>query len=108
MPRPEPRDHESIFSPSGLTVGLILIAAGAILVWAVTGETEGVNIDAVGWILMIVGAAAALLSLVFWAGWAAARYRRREYVEGEPYYRRPRRREIIEAEDVGPPGPPPP
>jgi hypothetical protein len=98
-----------MYSPAGLTVGLILIAVGAILVWAVTGETEGVNIDAVGWILMIVGDAAALISAIFWAGWTRpGGYRRREYVEGEPQSRRPRRREIIEEEDVGPPGPPPP
>ena len=98
-----------MYSPAGVTVGLILIAVGAILVWAVTGETEGVNIDAVGWILMIVGAAAALISAIFWTGWGGPRgYRRREYVDGEPQYRRPRRREIVEEEDAGPPGPPPP
>lgn len=97
-----------MYSPAGLTVGLILIAVGAILVWAVTGETEGVNVDAVGWILMIVGAVAALISLVFWAGLSRPGYRRREYVEGDEAYRRPRRREIIEEDDVGPPGPPPP
>lgn len=91
-----------MYSPAGLTVGLILIAVGAILVWAVTGEASGVNIDAVGWILMIVGAIAALLSLVFWAGWRAPGYRRREYVEGEPVAR-PRRRRVVEEEDAGPP-----
>jgi 4-amino-4-deoxy-L-arabinose transferase-like glycosyltransferase len=92
-----------MYSPAGLTVGLILIAVGAILVWAVTGEASGVNIDAVGWILMIVGAIAALLSLIFWAGWRGPTgYRRREYVEGEPASR-PRRRRVVEEEDEGPP-----
>ena len=92
-----------MYSPAGLTVGLILIAAGAILVWAVTGEASGVDIDAVGWILMIVGAIAALLSLVFWAGsWGPGPYRRREYVEGDPASR-PRRRRVVEEEDAGPP-----
>ena len=95
-----------MYSPAGLTVGLILIAVGAILVWAVTGEASGVDIDAVGWILMIVGAVAALLSLVFWAGWGGpGTYRRREYVEGEPRYERPRRRRVVEEEDAGPPPP---
>ena len=92
-----------MYSPAGLTVGLILIAVGAILVWAVTGETSGVNVDAVGWILMIVGFVAALLSLIFWAGlWGDRGYRRREYVEGEPV-RRPRRRRVVEEEDDRPP-----
>lgn len=91
-----------MYSPVGLTVGLILIAVGAILVWAVTGETSGVNVDAVGWILMIVGFVAALISLIFWAGWWDRGYRRREYVEGEPV-RRPRRRRVVEEEDAGPP-----
>ena len=36
-----------MYSPAGFTVGLILIAVGAILVWAVTGEASGVDIDAV-------------------------------------------------------------
>ena len=43
-----------MISPAGFTVGAILIAVGAILVWGVTGEASGVNIDAVGWILMTV------------------------------------------------------
>jgi uncharacterized membrane protein len=93
-----------MYSPAGLTVGLILIAVGAILVWAVTGEASGVDIDAVGWILMIVGAIAALLSLMFWVGVWDRGYRRREYVEGEPASR-PRRRRVVEEEDVGPPAP---
>lgn len=89
-----------MYSPAGLSIGLILIAVGAILVWAVTGSAEGVDIDAVGWILMIVGAAAALISLMFWTSvWGPVR--RREYVEG-----RPRRRTVIEEEDdLGPPAP---
>ncbi len=92
-----------MYSPAGFTVGLILIAVGAILVWAVTGEASGVDIDAVGWILMIVGAISALISLIFWAGWwGPGPYRRREYVEGEPPPRS-RRRRVVEEEDAGPP-----
>jgi len=94
-----------MYSPAALTVGLILIAVGAILVWAVTGEASGVDIDAVGWILMIVGAISALIALIFWAGWWDRGYRRREYVEGEPAYRPPRRRRVVEEEDAGPPPP---
>jgi hypothetical protein len=68
----------------GLGVGLLLIAVGAILVWGVTGDANGVNEDAIGWILMIVGAAGVLLSLVFWSSWGGPGYfgrRRERYVE---------------------------
>ena len=53
-----------MISPAGFTVGVILIAVGAILVWGITEDANGVNIDAVGWILMIVGAVAAILILL--------------------------------------------
>ena len=42
----------------GIGVSLILIAAGAILTWAVNATVSGVDINTVGVILMIVGAAA--------------------------------------------------
>jgi hypothetical protein len=91
-------------SPAGFTVGIILIAVGAVLVWGVTGETSGVDIDAVGWILMIVGAIASLVSLIFWTGaLGGPGYRRREYVEGEPMPRRRARRRVVEEEDDGGP-----
>jgi hypothetical protein len=87
-------------SPAGVTVGLILIAVGAILAFAVEDTAEGVNVAAVGWILIIVGGVAALISLIFWAGWQTP-YRRRTYAEAPPT-----RRRVVEEEDVGPPGPP--
>ena len=40
----------------GIGVSLILIAAGAILTWAVNATVSGVDINAVGVILMVVGA----------------------------------------------------
>jgi len=43
---------------------LVLIALGAILTFAVTVEAEGFNINTVGVILMIVGGAGLLISLV--------------------------------------------
>ena len=46
----------------GVSVSLILVAVGAVLVWATT-------FTAVGWILLIVGAIGILLSLVFWSAW---------------------------------------
>ena len=47
----------------GTPVSLILIALGAILVWGVNAHAKGVNVDAVGVILMIVGLLGFLLSL---------------------------------------------
>ena len=53
----------------GIGVSLILIAAGAILTWAVNATVSGVNIHAVGVILMVVGIVGLILSLVFWSSW---------------------------------------
>lgn len=47
-------------------IGLLLIAVGAILVWAVNASTSSVNIDAVGWILMGVGLVEFLIELLLW------------------------------------------
>jgi len=43
---------------------LFLIALGAILKWAVIGHVNGLNLDALGVILMLVGATGLLLSVV--------------------------------------------
>lgn len=48
---------------------LILIALGAILTWAVTASVSGIDITAVGVILMIVGLFGLLLSLVYTVPW---------------------------------------
>jgi Domain of unknown function (DUF6458) len=53
----------------GIGVSLVLIAVGAILTWAVTATVSGVDLTTVGVILMVVGAAGALISLVFWSSW---------------------------------------
>ncbi len=53
----------------GIGVSLFLIAVGAVLTFAVEKEASGVDIDVVGWILMGVGAAGFLLSLMFWSSW---------------------------------------
>jgi hypothetical protein len=76
----------------GIGVSLILIAAGAIMTWAVHTSTSGFDINTVGIILMAVGAAGILLSLMFWSSWGGfggepyARRRRGTYVEDEPPY----------------------
>jgi hypothetical protein len=53
----------------GVTASLILVAAGAILTWAVTADVSGVDINTVGVILLVVGIVGLLLSLVFWSSW---------------------------------------
>jgi len=71
----------------GIGVGIFLIAVGAILTFAVNATTSGVNVDAVGWILMVVGLVSILLSLIFWSSWAGPGYwgrRRTYYDEGPP------------------------
>lgn len=66
----------------GIGVSLLLVAAGAILIWGVTGEASGLDVDAIGVILMIVGLAGLVVSLVFWSSWGGPGYfnRRRETV----------------------------
>ncbi len=61
----------------GVSVSLILIAAGAILTWAVEKTVSGIDLNAVGVILMVVGAAGLVLSLVFWSSWGGPGGRRR-------------------------------
>jgi Domain of unknown function (DUF6458) len=72
----------------GLGVGIFLIAVGAILAFAVNADTNGaVNIDTVGWILMVVGFVSVLFSLIFWSSWAGPGYlsrRRTTYVDEAP------------------------
>lgn len=53
----------------GISLSILLVAVGAILTWAVSVEVSGVDLMAVGVILMIVGALGLLLSLVFWSSW---------------------------------------
>ena len=71
----------------GLGVSIFLIAAGAILAWAVNASVSGVDIHAVGWILLVVGIVGAVLSMIFWSSWAGGGYwsrRRTAYVDEGP------------------------
>jgi hypothetical protein len=79
----------------GIGASLILIAAGAILRWAVTADTNGVNLDVVGLILLIVGAVGLVLSLVFWSSWGGyGPWRRGVVVEDDVPYEDRRRRVV--------------
>jgi hypothetical protein len=111
----------------GIAVSLLLIAFGAILTWAVNKEPSGLDLDAVGVILMIVGLVGFVLSLVWWQSWWGGGYFRRRTAYADPRYdydARPGgappasygRRAVVEEEEVPaaappsgpPPGPPPP
>src|SRR5947207_15389971 len=68
----------------GVAVGLILIAFGAILTWAVTGTVSGLNVVAVGVILLVIGILVVVLDAVWWRSWtwyaAGPPWRRTTYV----------------------------
>jgi len=65
-----------MLSPMGIGVSLILIAAGAILAFAVDYDVSGIEIQTIGWILLVVGIIGALLSLIFWSSWGGTGGRR--------------------------------
>lgn len=95
----------------GISVSILLIAVGAILTWGVTAEAEGLDVNAIGVILLIVGLLGLVVSMIFWSSWGGFG-RRSAYVEGGPVrsVRGPRRRATVveeEVEEVAP-GPPPP
>ncbi len=104
----------------GIGVGLVLIAAGAILIWGVTGEVSGLDVDAIGVILLVIGIIGVLLDALWWQSWTGGPWRRTTYVEGGtagPSRPWPRRRVVVDEEDApgpapgpgpGPGAPPPP
>jgi len=49
-----------------LGTAIILLALGAILTFALNVSVSGVNLDVVGWILMIAGALGIVLELALW------------------------------------------
>jgi hypothetical protein len=53
----------------GISLSILLIAVGAVLAWAVDAEVSGLDITAVGVILLVVGIIGLLVSLVFWSTW---------------------------------------
>lgn len=105
--------------PMGIPISLILIAAGAILTWGVTDDPSGLNLDAIGVILMVIGIVALVLTLLLWQSWWGPGYwRSATYVDDAPGPGRAwyqgggwGRRRTTYVEDEGPPppgGPAPP
>ena len=50
----------------GIGISLLLIAAGAILTFAINVTTSGFNLHTIGWILMAVGVLGVILDLTLW------------------------------------------
>ena len=55
-----------------LGTAIVLLALGAILTFALRVDVSGVDLQVVGWILMIVGALGIVLELAIWGPLAAA------------------------------------
>ena len=94
-------------------IGLIVTAVGFVLALAVHPSHPGsVNVNTVGWILVVVGLIAFLADLLLWSSWGPGYLRRTHYVDERPGYGYPARRgwgygrrRVIEEEEGGPPGP---
>ena len=54
-----------------MTIGtsIVLIAAGAILKWAVTAHVDGFNIQTAGTVLFVVGLVGLVLALIYTFWW---------------------------------------
>jgi uncharacterized membrane protein YGL010W len=75
----------------GVGVSILLIAVGAVLAFAVSAEANGIDIQTVGWIVLVVGIVGLVLSMIFWSSWAGPGYfssRRRTVVDDAPATRR--------------------
>jgi hypothetical protein len=71
----------------GFGASLILIAAGAILWWAVDVDTKGFDLNTVGVILFVVGCVGLAISMIFWSSWGGfGGWRRERYVERDVAY----------------------
>ena len=68
----------------GFMIGLIVTVVGFILALAVHPTNPGsVNVNTVGWIMVVVGLIAFFADLVLWSSWGPG-YMRRTYVDERP------------------------
>jgi hypothetical protein len=67
----------------GIGASIFLIAVGAILAFAVNFTLSGIDINVIGWILMVAGLLGLIITLFVWAPRrrAAAVVQERRYVE---------------------------
>jgi hypothetical protein len=68
----------------GIVLSLILVGAGAICVWAVTGDVTGVDLDVLGVILMIVGVICLFVTFFLRGSWWGPGRTRRTYLDDPP------------------------
>ena len=83
----------------GIGVSIFLMAVGAILAFAVNVSAEGINLDTVGVILIILGLVGLLTSLVLWDDWSPRR-RTVGYDDGRDVIVRRRRPRVVEIDDA--------
>lgn len=72
----------------GIAASLFIFAVGAILTFATNVTVSGLDLDIVGWILMLVGVVGFLLNLMYWGP------RRRRVVTAGPDQVVERRRQV--------------
>ncbi len=54
-------------------LGLLLLVAGAIVTFALERESDDINLEALGWILMVAGAVSMLIGLITYTAWWGSR-----------------------------------
>lgn len=95
-----------------IAIPLIITVVGFILALAVHPANPGsLDVNTVGWILAIFGLIGLLADLVLWSSWGPGYLRRTSVVRDPGYGAYPvrrgfyPRRQVIEEEEVPPPGP---
>lgn len=83
----------------GIGVGIFLLAIGAILAFAVEVQSNGIDLNTVGVILMLVGALGIVASMFMWdrLGWGGSRTIVRDRVVDD---RPVRERQVVTERDV--------
>lgn len=66
----------------GIGVSIFLIAAGAILAFAVDMPRNGLDLGVVGVILMLLGGVGLLAAMILWNDWQPARRREVDFYDG--------------------------
>ena len=65
----------------GYGLSIFFVAVGAVLTWAVDASVQGIDLRAVGVILMVVGGLGLMVSLLYWSNGAPRRGTRTTVVD---------------------------
>ena len=68
----------------GIGISILLVAVGAILTFALEREADGINLDMVGIILMLVGGGGLIAWGLIWSTWAPYGQARRVPMVSQP------------------------